>query len=887
MNLFGGQKYKWETNFNGSSLPSTIWHVGELWWYGLAEAFWYNCDADYRKEDASIFWIEGKSRGPNAFIGVTFPWCRKDFHGSWIHRPAYFLEQGFIYKFVIGMDEKPDLVLINKKVVWKQEDGKFTDKYVEFYYVPEAAKEEIDICILKKLNSGNTDNRLVFSRVPYFKRPKMRCFRARYDKTEIPAYGEFVFPAETVFAKIDKEVANSRLEKYNSLPVDYSFPELRKVPYATSEMKFIFNANETNKRRLTYFLSYARKSGFDIFDLQHAALKKGGAGKLIEKLKKAGLDIMFYPSIRKEGDKYISNHWVRFMGQGKPVAAERGTIDLIKECLSINPDFKLYLMYPEFSSIFGHWAGGVVNSPMQSRPGLKKIISGGGTKAYEAICDYWLKVTNRIKKSVPEGTVKVIALYSGSIHGALLARVGADVLMNKHIHRRSQNIVVANTRGTANAYDLEYGFDNDCWNRCYVCDYSPDEVRQNLNVYYFSGGQYLYSEMLTAAYEKNALTAVGRELVEFVRYCKTHPVLGRQKVKIAVMRGLPDEWNRFAAPSASWEAAKDGNEVTYHKYFEDYNLLNLVFPNFGLFYRTFTDRLCTGTPYGPVDFVPWDISPEKLKDYEVVIFLGKSNCMTDSIYGNLKKYVEKGGTLFAALGHFKDKNGKLIKKDFSDFLGVTALGDFTMKADPVWDRGDTGAWLLPEDKVKYPVIKPAVNSAETVYRFKNSDPQVVKNVIGKGRVFLFAGDYLTEYGNFTPARMIQPALGEVKWLDFSPVSDWLEYIVQKKGECYILPVFNHGNVGFPSGNGRKTGPWQGKISLDLDKFAFPPGKLAVYESVYVPDEKIPFKLISVKASRENGRLVFTAKIDKFSEFIVGPEGKIQNTYFNSPKNNIE
>jgi hypothetical protein len=153
--------------------------------------------------------------------------------------------------------------------------------------------------------------------------------------------------------------------------------------------------------------------------------------------------------------------------------------------------------------------------------------------------------------------------------------------------------------------------------------------------------------------------------------------------------------------------------------------------------------------------------------------------------------------------------------------------------------------------------------------------------MGKGKAYLFATEYLTELDEATATRVLIPECEKTKWLTFSPESSWLEYMVQKKGDCYILPIFNHGNVGFPSGNGRKTGPWQGKVTLDLSKFEFPQEELAVYESVYVPDEKIPYKLVKIDSTQEKDTLSFDVKIDKFLEIVIGKKNKVKNEYFES------
>jgi hypothetical protein len=441
---------------------------------------------------------------------------------------------------------------------------------------------------------------------------------------------------------------------------------------------------------------------------------------------------------------------------------------------------------------------------------------------------------------------------------------------------------VANARGSAFAYDKEYGFDNDCWERCYWHAFHPDEVMQNLQTYFHGGGQYILDE-ISVITKQGMLTSLGRTWFEFIRWAKLHPERGVQQVKIAIMRGLADEWTRACGPSTSWESANEAHEVTRHDYFTDYNLLNIFFNNFGNYYRTFPDRQSTGNSYGPVDFIPWDTPSNKLQNYKLIVYLGKANCMDNKQYENLKKYVEDGGVLTMAVGQLKDDNGKFIKDDLSDLFGVKINGGFTVKENPVWDR-EKMTWNFPEGKKKYIQLKTTLPQTEIFCRLKNSDPYVVLNRLGKGKAYLFATEYLTEFDDATATRLLIPECEKIKNVTFSPESSWLEYMVQKKGNCYVLPMFNHGNVGFPSGNGRKNGTWQGKVSLTLSKFEFPAGtRLAVYESIYVPNEKLPYKLVKIDSVQDTHFLEFNLDIDKFSEIVIGPENKVKEEYFASLK----
>ena len=842
-----------EINAPEESHIEWLWGVGELWWYNLADVFSYKCDIDYRKEDSTIFWIEGKGEG---FFGVRIP-CWKE------------LNKGFRYEFKIACFPQPDMIVLGDKIVWKKGKGKYEDGYVKFIYIPEN-KHIPYIYIIK--NATSDIQRIYLTRNPYY----THRFRLRQSKFygKPPEYEKFKLPGETNFESINPKISYSSYHKQYFQPVEYKALPLPEVSYPTSKIKVIEAWIKPTRTPKLFSLLKENKVDIVSFD-------KGSIEQYARILKDIKMDICVPPLLMVPGREgvYQHCHWITPVSQNKVEEAKKTTIEALKKYLKIYPESKIYLFCPEFNSIYGMWGGGIIYSPMRNIPEFKEIIEKGGPEAFKTIFKYFSDIHKEIKEKVGKDKVKIIfQLDRAGCQGAYAVKCGADIVMHKNIHCQNLNIVVANSRGTAFAYDKEYGFDHDCWNRQYVYSYHPDEVKQDLLVYFHSGGGYILDEIPVGSRDKEHLSALGKVWFDFIRYCKLHPERGKQIVKIGIMRGLPDEWNRVGGPGASWETAKDSKEVTFHPYFTDYNLLNIVFSNFGNCYRTYPDRLCTGTPYGPVDFIPWDTLKDKLKNYEVIIYLGKSNCMDKKQYENLKEYVKEGGTLIMAAGQLRKEDGSFYKKDISDLFGCKIKGKFTLKEDPIWDR-EKQTWIFPEGKKEYILLEVVGEKATVFYRFKNSDPYVIKNRIGKGKTYLFATEYLTEFGEETPTRIIMNELEKVKFISFSPESSWIEYMITKKGDIYIIPVFNHGNVGFPSGNGRKTGPWNGKVIINLDKFKLPKGRIMVYQVDYRPENKIPFKLKPIKSEVKRGNLIFKTTIDKFKEIVIGRKGKVKKQYF--------
>ena len=468
--------------------------------------------------------------------------------------------------------------------------------------------------------------------------------------------------------------------------------------------------------------------------------------------------------------------------------------------------------------------------------------------------------------------------------------------MHKNIHRQCLNVVVANSRGAARSYGKEYGFDFDCWDRQYWFSYHPRGVWHGLQVYFHSGAAYILDEIPAWCRAQKAPSKWGEVWLEFCRYVRMHPPRGEQRVRIAIMRGLGDEWNRVAGPSASWEAGKwlpvelekyrnrplkepadhkplpqappkwrkaikrageKGKPQVEDTYLWDYILLNLLFANYGLPWRTNTDRLCTGTPYGPVDFVPWDAPLERLREYQVVAFLGHG-IVTKQTVANLCRYVEGGGQLVIAAGQLRGERGELLTRQL---MGVR-LGQERQVGE------------LP-----YTYLEPTSPKTEVVYRLPNNDPMVVRARHGKGSVFVFSGEWLTYFNEWVPTKILLPLLERAKWLNFEPASDWLEYMVQRKGKTFIFPLFNHGRGFYPSGNGRDYGAWKGQVTVGLSDLGLSRERVAVYRAIFRPERWPPFSLQPLKFSVAGDRLTLEVAVEELDELIVGPAATAKQDYF--------
>ncbi len=684
----------------------------------------------------------------------------------------------------------------------------------------------------------------------YWHPDNLRCFRAKYEGAR-PSYEKFKLPEGTQFFAIEPTIASRLLEEFATQPVEYKRPTLNKeLPYTNDDIVLIEHIIPVDEARL------ASANGIDayLFSASGRSVAEVESMEWAKRLKDAGIKKLAVHPFWIEGERYRGAHWIDAINAGKLEETKEAVIGLAKKWLNFVPGGEVYIYYPEVNSCYGHWGRGIKEAPLARMPGYEDIRQGG-KRAWELSFKFFQELAKELKGKIG-GRVKLLFHFDrAAFQGAYGLHSGADIVMHKNIHRQSINIVVANSRGAAMAYGKEFGFDFDCWDRQYFYGYHPDGVLQGLLVYFHSGAGYILNEI--PVWAKGGVTKCGEAWLDFCRYARTHPKRGEQQVRIAIMRALGDEWNRVAGPSASWEAGRwlpsdlKGRKVE-ETYLWDYVLLNLVFANYGLPWRTFPDRLCTGTPYGPVNFIPWDTPLEKLRDYKVVIFLG-SGVIEPSTYKNLEAYVQGGGKLVMAVGQLKGADGEFVTKDV---MGIK-LGE-----------------QREIDGKKYTYLQLTSNATQQVlYRLRNSDPMVVRCRYGLGEIFLFSGEWLTNFDDRVPATVLAKVLEEAKFLEFEPYSDWLEYMVQKRGKVYMFPIFNHGRGFFPSGNGFDYGAWEGVVSVDLVKLGLNVKDVAVYRLVYQPKRKVPFSLEPVKFTVEKGKLSFRLRVEKLEEVVIGPKSE--------------
>ena len=142
-------------------------------------------------------------------------------------------------------------------------------------------------------------------------------------------------------------------------------------------------------------------------------------------------------------------------------------------------------------------------------------------------------------------------------------------------------------------------------------------------------------------------------------------------------------------------------------------------------------------------------------------------------------------------------------------------------------------------------------------------------------------DYLTDVSGEWNTRFLRHLAEPSRHVVFEPPSDWLEYTLHKKGKTYLLALFNHGQIGFPSGNGPKTGIWNGTVNLVVDGFPSLKGvglEAFTVDFAHSADGEDPaFQPIPLTTTE--GRIHLEVDVDHRKELLIGPSGTTQEAFF--------
>jgi len=432
-------------------------------------------------------------------------------------------------------------------------------------------------------------------------------------------------------------------------------------------------------------------------------------------------------------------------------------------------------------------------------------------------------------------------------------RAGADLTFCKDICRQSVQIVVANGRGAGRARAKPYGFDLDLWHSQYWTCWDPSELRDILMTYFFGGAEYHFYETLLFTPELEP-SIIGGALLETYRLMQEHPPLGESVVPIGVLRGPCETWAHCYARTTGWGWSMplaDWSESPNR----DYDLLSIFFHDFGLHWRTDMRRLCTGTPYGPVDFVPWDSSLDHLRTFKLLVFLGPGG-LTPGTLSTLERYVEQGGTLVATVDQLRTvsvgepdslprevlgcKLGKTravtlreetdIERAFAErrladgFFEFLCLRDGEAATMSVLRQQLEGA---PLEEVTYHTLTDFQGAV--IERLPDGAPLLVRINRGDGRMYLFTTERMLSAGWGPAETVIRRTAARLAALEIEGDTSWLEYGFRRVPQGIVIFFINHGRAGYPSGKGTDHGAWRGRVLLRPDVLELAADALSLWQ----------------------------------------------------------
>lgn len=788
---------------------------------------------------APMSWGRSCFTSADAVFGIAFDWVKE-------------LIAGDKFVFLFRFDALPDLILIDESIVWRRTRDSASGGKTIIHYVARKSGR-VRLAFIK-------DGRF---RSPDYPAKAIHCANLsgclHLGRSECvvnyECYDLWETLTETCPAAVftNHDYATSPLEEPDITP-------LPKVDYPTMKLDIIHELVEAYlPESATYVVDPSPEQirhQIDVIPLLEAAGISGMhlyhlTDELLEALADSQLRSFIVPTCS------AGEWWGPCGGEShitRP-AYEKG-IHLCNRLLDRMDDCRVYIWFPEIEDRENDLFKSPKWKARLSRPNV-----GVGALPYNDMTDNEFWKEEEIRKAnvawkhdllarinAPE-RVTCIYQHSNPFAPAHSAAAGADMTVNKNIFRGCFNVTVAAGRGTKKAHAHPHGFDFDPWSWRFRMNYHPREWRQGLLVYLQAGADFLFHEGTLFRRDSDGRlkpNAAGVEFCRAARYARRHPVIGRPEVKIAAMHGS-GEYSHYLLPRFWPQIPNDDNPEDWKSLrYRDWRLLDVFFP--GTVGKTLgnLNRLMTGTPYGPLDVVPWDTAAEVLRDYDFVFMLGSNGC-DDIQLENFTEYVRNGGTLVLALGQLAEKGlepRSVLRHDLTDLAGITV---------------DRDTWAV------------TVRNADVLFRFPDGS-LLLRHQYGKGRTYLFTTATLTTLGDEQPRRLLEQLGEESRFIRFAPFSDQLEVMVNRKGETVSLSLFHHGQLGSPSGNGPRTPAWQGKITVD-------PAKLGLSGQVAAKTVVDGCLLEPIAAAVNDGRMEIEIVIDSFRELVIGPKDRLDSDWY--------
>ncbi len=781
-------------------------------------------------------------RDGGSTFGVGFRWPRP-------------LEPGYVYRFELPFQGAPDFIAVDGRVVWRFGEGELSRSGAAlFTYTPRERGRGMIWCVRDESLGVHGPKDAVGLPAALRRQFVARCRRTK-PSAPLPSTPHESWPEPANAWKTP--CVQTDFEQVYKTPVPFDAAPLTPATYPTDDVRVGALIRGLWRRADTYKLLCA--NGVD--------------GAWVTEWQDAGpLPDETVAEIRRQIQR---GRW-RWFGSWsctqhrwhlRPDWRERlfpASIRIANYVAGAFPSLDFYFMLPETQSAY--FGADKPSNDFERMRRIPKILRDWKEN----------KIWPLLKR--PGQTRAIYNTDHALFPVAYYYRGGADLAMVKNIHRQNVEIVGANARGMARAYGRPFALHYDPWNGIYRDSASPEELLHVFRMYYFYDADFIDHEGIPFFVEADGRvqpTAPGVSLLRAARFIRRHPKRGEPVVRIAAMRGFgagahPYVQDELACKSTGggWSRPKAGIAEM-----QDFNLLRVFLPDYGVYWQTKLERFCTGTPYGQFDLIPWDTPVAHLRTFEVVVMMGLHG-MDKAQWARLEEYVRGGGTLVAALGQFRapgDEPRPLVEADLAKFPGVEVE---TNQARPV--EKDAGAPLVMqfdgtrrEGKVsRYFAVTPEPG-AQILARTPAGAPIVLRIAHGRGRVFLFCTPYLTSVSEDAGAWLLGRLAERTRLLELRPASDWLEYVVHRKGDTYAVALFNHGRLRFPAGNGPDHGAWEGELVLRLNRWPGLGGKRLAAFSV----DPQTFALRPLHVESGDGVLRVRTRVDRFAEVVIAEGGR--------------
>ncbi len=358
--------------------------------------------------------------------------------------------------------------------------------------------------------------------------------------------------------------------------------------------------------------------------------------------------------------EYCAEHkiYFAFVGGGDRIHAGF-TKETAKKMKEIAGEYFLIYSMAELGSAYSCKANGYLSAPTEPWKDLQSAKDSFVSRVAKHVAEN--KMDCDLATSVIESTSMIAYEGEGGITYPTMEFWPGDM-----------TISAAFTRGTATAYNCPMWivyFAHEWYGGVRHDELKKKRLKMGYDYCYMSGGnsfvlesgdENIYTFGVNQSYDGPLPQHYRKVVRDFAKFVKEdgRPA-GGPKVRVAFVYGNLDGYSFRHSGGSLWRGHMQ-EEYGYGEPERTWRILDTIQHK-----RTWADTYnytdekgldLSGAPgYGIYDVIPATASAEIFSKYDYLIFVGW-NTMTDEIYDNLKKFVEKGGRLFMTAAHLNTSN---------------------------------------------------------------------------------------------------------------------------------------------------------------------------------------------------------------------------------------